>query len=271
MTWSTSWKRTDASRECLLGGDPFSQGNFSSRYAGSRPVPEIPIRATRLSRFYEQLYGAYGPQGWWPLLGHPGTHPGKTGAIAGYHPGDYSFPRTGQEQFEIYCGAILTQNTAWTHVEKTLKILDGADALDPRAILSLPPEALAALIRSSGYHNAKARKLKELAAFFQDLRGRVPAREELLAVWGVGPETADSLRLYAHGQLEMVVDAYTRRILARLAFVPESVSYEELKQHCVQNLPAEVTVYQEFHALLVEHAKRIRASKAEDWSRPIPA
>jgi endonuclease III related protein len=222
-----------------------------------------------LHRFYLDLLEAYGPQGWWPLLGHEGVNPTKTGSITGYHPGDYTFPRNDAERFEICTGAVLTQNTAWPNVEKALRALATANALNPEAILTLPEADLATLIRPSGYHNTKARKLKELATFFLGLQGRTPSRDELLAVWGIGPETADSIRLYAYGQPEMVVDAYTRRIFERLAFVPAPASYDELKRHCSACLPAEVIVYQEFHALIVEHAKRLKASKTEDWRKPV--
>ena len=227
-------------------------------------------RGTSLHQFYLDLLAAYGPQGWWPLLGHEGTNPTKTGSVTGYHPGDYGFPRDEAQRFEIWTGAILTQNTAWSNVEKALRALAAAQALSPEAILALPEQELAPLIRPSGYHNVKARKLKEMAAFFRSLRGRVPSRTGLLAVWGIGPETADSIRLYAHHQPEMVVDAYTRRIFDRLAFVPATASYDEAKAFCVAGLPAEVAVYQEFHALVVEHAKRVKASRTEDWRRPIP-
>ena len=138
-------------------------------------------RGTRdsLHRFYLKLLAAYGPQGWWPLLGHAGSNPTKTGSIAGYHPGDYAFPRNEAERFEICTGAILTQNTAWPNVEKALKALAASGALQPEAFLDLPEAELAALIRPSGYHNTKARKLKELAVFFRKLQGRIPTRDEL--------------------------------------------------------------------------------------------
>jgi len=222
-----------------------------------------------LHDFFRQLLDAYGPQGWWPLLGHPGINPTKTGACAGYHPGQYDFPRSDSERFEICAGAILTQNTAWPNVEKALHALADADRLSPQGLLALTPPELAVLIRPSGYHNTKARKLQELAAFFLGLQGRVPGRKELLAVWGVGPETADSIRLYAYGQLEAVVDTYTRRVLEGLGRIPAGASYDAMKDHCVAHLPAEVVVYQEFHALVVEHAKRVRAFKRVDWARPV--
>lgn len=225
---------------------------------------------TPLHRFHRSLLEAYGPQGWWPLLGHEGTNPTKTGSITGYHPGDYSFPRTEAERFEICAGAILTQNTAWPNVEKALKALMETQVLEPAAILALPQEELATRIRPSGFHNAKAVKVKAFAAFHGQLAGRTPTRKELLAVHGVGPETADSIRLYAYGQPEMVVDAYTRRVFARLGWVPEDIAYEALKAFCVENLPTGVELYQEFHALVVEHAKRAKAGKVVDWSQPVP-
>jgi endonuclease III related protein len=225
---------------------------------------------TPLHRFHRDLLEAYGPQGWWPLLGHPGGNPTKTGSSTGYHPGDYSFPRDDAERFEICVGAILTQNTAWPNVEKALRALDAAAALNPEAILRLPEGDLAALVRPSGYHNAKARKLKELAAFFSCLQGRTPARSDLLLVWGIGPETADSILLYAYGQPEMVVDAYTRRVLEHLGWVTPPISYESLKRFCIENLPQGAELYQEFHALIVEHAKRMKTDRTGDWRTPTP-
>jgi endonuclease-3 related protein len=223
-----------------------------------------------LHRLHLELLDAYGPQGWWPLLGHAGVNPTKSGAIAGYHPGDYAFPRTEAERFEICAGAVLAQNTAWPNAEKALRTLQEAGALAPEALLALPDDRLAALVRPSGHYNAKARKLKALSAFHQALEGRIPSRSALLEVWGIGPETADSIRLYAYRQPEMVVDAYTRRILGGLGWVPAAASYEALKAYCVANLPKELTLYQEFHALVVEHAKRIRSAKADDWRKPVP-
>jgi endonuclease-3 related protein len=212
---------------------------------------------TRLAELYQQLLDDYGPQGWWPLINHPGTNPTKTGSITGYHPGDYSFPHNRQECFEICVGAILTQNTAWLNVEKALRRIWQADAMSADALLALPREKLTEMIRPSGYFNVKARKLQVFAEFFRALPERMhPTRKELLAVWGIGPETADNILLYAYNQPELVVDAYTRRVLAHLKMVPPEISYACLKHYCMENLPADVTVYQEFHALMVDHAKR---------------
>jgi endonuclease-3 related protein len=209
-----------------------------------------------LRHFYERLLQRYGPQGWWPLATHAGVNPTKTGAIRGYHPGDYSFPHTEAERFEIACGAILTQNTAWPNAEKALLNLHALGALTPDALPRLPQAELLAAVRPAGYYNAKASKLLEFCRFFSGLDGSTPSREALLAVWGVGPETADSIRLYAYGEPEMIVDAYTRRFLFAAGLVAESATYDAVKAACVAGLPRRVKVYQEFHALLVEHGKR---------------
>lgn len=215
------------------------------------------MSANELYPFFEQLLALYGPQGWWPLLGYGDSNPAATGVLGGYHPGEYAFPRDEREQFEICVGAILTQNTAWANVEKALSRLRAAGALQPGGPGGVTDGALAELIRPSGYFNVKARKLKVFDAFYQRLGGRVVDRQELLGLWGVGPETADSMLLYAFGVPEFVVDAYTRRVLAARGLVPLAIGYEDLKAYCVARLPRDWQVYQEFHALLVEHAKRV--------------
>jgi endonuclease-3 related protein len=209
-----------------------------------------------LTDMYDQLLSAYGPQGWWPLLGVAGSNPTKTGAMRGYHIGDYSYPRTDAERFEICVGAILTQNTAWPNVESALRALAAHGVLSPHGILALTQPDLATLIRASGYFNVKARKLREFTEFYIGLAGATPSRATLLAVWGVGPETADSMLLYAYGQIEMIVDTYTRRILGHLKLTRASADYDAVKRFCTRRLPRDLIVYQEFHALLVEHAKR---------------
>jgi endonuclease-3 related protein len=219
---------------------------------------------TTLRQLYSQLLDAYGPQGWWPLLGHPGTNPTKTGSITGYHPGDYDFPRTPSQRFEICVGAILTQNTAWPNVEKALRNLADLGALSLDGLEQLDDDSLRQAIRPSGYFNMKTRKLRELANELRAWGDRVPTRAELLAIWGIGPETADSIRLYAYGQVEMVVDAYARRVLSHLGLVAPTVTYEGLKAFCIDGLPRDLVVYQEFHALLVEHAKRHSRSGLPD-------
>jgi endonuclease-3 related protein len=212
-----------------------------------------------LAELTATLLAAYGPQGWWPLLGHAGHNPTATGRLTGYHPGDFTFPRSDAQRFEICCGAILTQNTAWTNVERALAALTSKTMLAPSAMLAASPRALETAIRSSGYFRAKTKKLRAFAKFYLDLDGRVPTREQLLSVWGVGPETADSIRLYAYGQIEMVIDAYTTRVLCHHGLCRPPLDYAHAKRYCEARIPHSLAAYQEFHALMVEHAKRLRA------------
>lgn len=223
-------------------------------------VAAVPRRAS-LAALFEVLLAAYGPQGWWPLLGHPGQNPTSTGRLTGYHPGDFGYPRNERERFEICVGAVLTQNTAWTNVERALALLEQSRLLSPAAILAAPDLVLETAIRSSGYFRAKAKKLRALASFHLALAGRTPSREQLLAVWGIGAETADSIRLYAYGQQEMVIDAYTLRVLRHHGFCRGAWDYARAKRYCERRLPASLEGYQEFHALMVEHAKRLRAAE----------
>ena len=192
-----------------------------------------------LLAIYSRLYDAYGPQEWWP----------------------------GDSPFEIVAGAILTQSAAWTNVEKALANLKAANALSPDGIASLPEAELAQLIRSSGYFNAKARKLK---AFVELLSERfagdldrmlaTPANElrrALLATHGIGPESADSILLYAAGQPVFVIDAYTRRTFLRLGLVPEADNYDGWQRLFMRALRADATLFNEYHALIVRHGKDV--------------
>ena len=208
-----------------------------------------------MKKVYDFLFERYGYQGWWPVLSHSGNNPTKSGSMNGYHPGDYTFPKNEQQKFEICVGAILTQNTNWQNVEKALLKLDEINALSPRRILKLDDKTLKNAIRSAGYFNQKAMKLRAFAKFFLELK-RAPTRDELLCVWGIGNETADSILLYAYKQSEFVVDAYTKRILLNLDLISEKETYDEIKNLFESNLPEDYQLFQEFHALLVEHAKR---------------
>jgi len=193
---------------------------------------------TMLTTIFERLLERYGHREWWPA----------------------------ESPFEVCVGAILTQNTNWGNVEKAIANLKAADCLTPSAIATLPPQELAALIRPAGYFNVKARRLQSfctsaLAAgqgdlerlFAQDWR---QLRQWLLAVNGIGPETADSMLLYAANRPSFVVDAYTRRIFSRLGLVDETIAYEPLRSFCMQQLPEDPALYNEFHALIVEHGKQ---------------
>jgi endonuclease-3 related protein len=217
-----------------------------------------------IGKIYDCLFDSYGPQGWWPLTElHKagGANPAKTGSFLGYHPADYTYPQTRNQQFEVICGALLTQNTSWIQVEKAILNLRQIHSLSPEAILSLDPETLKEAIRPAGYYNQKAMRLKTLAGWFSELEDRIPARDELLSLKGVGPETADSILLYAFKQPSFVVDAYTKRIVTNLGFADEKASYNEIKALFEENLPEDFAVYQEYHALLVKHAKRYYQKK----------
>ena len=212
-------------------------------------------------KIYEKLHELYGPQGWWPLINHDGTNPTKTGAIRGYHPRNYDLPNERNQIYEVIIGTILTQNTSWLSAERALLNLNELDAIEPEKLLHLPDETLKLSIRCAGFLNQKAIYLREITKFFIKLEGKTPTRKELLAVKGVGNETADSILLYAYKQPEFVVDAYTKRIWVHLGFVDENIKYMELKELFESNLPNDVAIYQEYHALIVEHAKRYYSKK----------
>jgi endonuclease III related protein len=213
--------------------------------------------STQIASLYGELFSAYGPQGWWPT-------PSRTGRKGfdgrGYHRGDYDHPRSAVGRFEVILGAILTQNTAWTNVEKALARLREAGIALPADVLTTPRQRLAGYVRASGYYNQKAKKLKAAAALFSPpgalgLR-KVPTREDLLSQWGVGPETADSILLYAFRVPLFVVDAYTRRLLARIGIAGGKETYGQLQEVFHASLPNRHELFNEYHALIVEHAKR---------------
>ncbi len=198
--------------------------------------------AHALQQFYQVASHALGPQRWWPA----------------------------RTPFEVMVGAILTQSTAWVNVERAIENLRRARALTPRAIGRMPQRQLARLVRPSGYFRQKAKKLKAFVRFLDsEFSGslarmfRTPTprlREMLLAVHGIGPETADSILLYAGRHRVFVVDAYTRRILTRHGLIGERAGYEEMRALFETNLPRDAQLYNEFHALIVNIGK--------DWCRP---
>lgn len=203
-----------------------------------------------LINIYNSLLKQHGYQGWWPIFSCKNSKNNK-----GYHPGDYNYPRNIRQQFEICVGAILTQNTAWTNVEKALYNLKDKKLLNAKAIIDSKIEELRVAVKPAGYYNQKADYLKEFALFYLSLKGKTPARAELLAVKGIGPETADSILLYAYSQPEFVVDAYTKRMFSQLGFFNEKERYHKVKEIFEKALPRDVALYQEYHALIVEHAK----------------
>jgi len=215
----------------------------------------------RIFSIYRILLKRYGKQGWWPLISHKGCNPTKTGCISGYHPGDYSFPKTDSEIFEICIGAILTQNTGWPNVEKALINLKKRRALEPEHLKRLSDGKLRELIKPAGYYNQKSKKIKLFTAFFISLNGRTPLREELLGIWGIGPETADSILLYAYKVPTFVIDAYTQRFFLKLGLIDRKMDSDDIKQVFETNLEKDLIVFQEYHALIVEHAKRYYSKK----------
>lgn len=198
-----------------------------------------------LKKFYNKLYREYGSQGWWPVNNS-------------YHPNDYSYPQNEKQLFEICVGAILTQNTSWGNVQKAITNLEKSKMVDAKKVSRTNAEKISLLIKPAGYFNQKAKKLKIFSKFYLELKGRTPSRQELLEIWGIGPETADSILLYAYNVPEFVVDAYTRRILLREKLIKKNTTYDEVKSFFEKNLPKDLKLYQEFHALIVEHAKKQR-------------
>ncbi len=196
-----------------------------------------------LEEIYERLYKDFGPQHWWP----------------------------GETPFEVCIGAILTQNTAWTNVEKGIVSLKKEKLLTPQALKKVPINKLARLIRSTGYFNQKAKKVKHFIKFlFDNYAGSLKKmfsedflilRSKLLEVNGIGLETADSILLYAANKPIFVVDAYTRRILSRNNLIEPNASYTEIQNLFMDNLENEVKLFNEYHALLVRLGKEICKTK----------
>jgi len=197
-----------------------------------------------LKSFYSALLERFGPQHWWP----------------------------GESPFEVMVGAVLTQNTSWTNVEKAISSLKAASALDPQVLRDMPLDKLSQFIRPAGYYNLKAARLHNLLRLLQDdfggdlgrfFAGPLDAlRERLLAVKGIGPETADSMILYAAGRPSFVVDTYTFRVALRHGLVFDACSYDELKSLFEDNLPADAPLFNEYHALIVRLGKEYCRKKA---------
>ena len=190
---------------------------------------------------YEQMFSCYGPQHWWP----------------------------GDTLFEIIVGAVLTQNSAWSNVEKAIANLKTEACLTLPRLRELSHNELAQLIRPSGYFNIKSKRLKNLCDCL-DAQGGEEAlhvlptdelRNILLGVNGVGPETADDILLYGYHRPVFVIDAYTRRIFSRLSLISGNESYEEMRKLFEQTLGPNVPQYSEYHALIVRHAKQACAKR----------
>ena len=191
----------------------------------------------RFMAVYWRLHAAHGPQHWWP----------------------------GDSAFEIMVGAVLTQNTAWTNVEKAIANLKTAKALSPETIAATPHRRLAAWLKPSGYFNIKAKRLRSMCAWLIHKGGtrkiaRLPTgalRAELLQVHGIGPETADDILLYAFRRPVFVIDAYTRRLFQRLGLIEGDEGYETLRSFFEKSLATDTQLFNEYHALIVVHAKDV--------------
>jgi endonuclease-3 related protein len=190
-------------------------------------------RGKLLQEIFDRLQEAFGPQNWWPA----------------------------ETPFEVILGAILTQNTAWKNVARAIANLRENNVLNFERISEIPAPQLAVLVRPSGFYNEKAKKIKGFCDYILknragDLGGFLSLdlellRAELLGIRGIGPETADSIVLYAAFKPSFVVDAYTYRIFSRHGWVPEEVAYEDLRSYFMEALEPDVAFFQEFHALLV--------------------
>ncbi len=204
-----------------------------------------------LQEIHDRLAAHYGPTGWWP----------------------------GDTPFEIAVGAILTQNTAWTNVERAIANLKAEQLLSPRALHDAPANILEQALRPSGYFRVKAQRLRNFCAYLLETHGgsmqrmaRRPLdalRPELLSVKGVGPETADDILLYACGKLVFVVDAYTRRILYRHGLVEKNIGYEALRKRFETSIPRDLHLYKEYHGLIVWTGKEFCGPKPKCEACPL--
>jgi len=222
-----------------------------------------------LKKIYDFLYSNYGPQGWWPLVDlKPEINLTQRGHYTGYHPGNYDYPKNVGQIFEIIIGTILAQNTSWVNAEKALWNLAQKNLISESKLNKLDLDELAQIIRPSGFFNQKAIKIQNMLRFLQI--NPIPSlknleinilRQNLLAIKGVGPETADSIILYAFRKPIFVVDAYTKRLLSRIGLIPEKSSYELIQNLFHAQISADFVVYNEFHALIVQHCVYICSSK----------
>ena len=199
-----------------------------------------------LLKIYNSLYNYFGPLNWWP----------------------------GDTPFEIMVGAILTQNTSWSNVEKAINNLKKENLLEPQKLYCLNQEELAQLIKSSGYYNIKAQRLKNFVNLFVNDFDSSAAkmfsgdgrelRKKLLKVYGIGPETADSILLYAGNKPFFVVDAYTKRIFYRHKLISKDPTYYQTQEVFIKNLDRDAKLFNEFHAQIVMLGKTICTSKNPD-------
>ena len=217
-----------------------------------------------IRKIYLLLYKKFNSQGWWPFTLENELHPRHHGIS----------PRNDRERFEIIIGAILTQNTNWKNVEKAIYNLNKESLADIKKIKKISHKKLASLIRPSGYYNQKAERLRIMAEFLSKSPvkelAKLPAeelRKKLLEIKGIGPETADSILLYAFNKPIFVVDAYTKRIFQRIGY--KEKSYEELQELFMSNLEKDTKLFNEYHALLVELGKNYCRKKPDCKECPL--
>jgi len=191
----------------------------------------------KIQQIYNKLYKKFNSQGWWPVISKDNKN----------------------HQFEISIGAILTQNTSWSNVEKVIKKLDNKKLINKDSIKRLDTEELALLIRSSGYYNQKAKKIKAFINFLDS--NQEISRINLLNVYGLGPETVDSILLYSYNKPYFVIDAYTKRIFSRLKICSKEISYDDIQNIFVSNLEKNAEIYKEYHALIVNLGKNYCKTK----------
>lgn len=212
----------------------------------NKKINNISASSGNINDLYNRLLHKHGHQGWWPIN-------------AKYYPADYSYPKTGAQRFEICVGAILTQNTSWNNASKALEDLRKSKLLSAKAIQDIDETTLAQTIRSAGYYNQKAKKLKIFAQSYISAKGKTPTRTQLLALWGIGKETADSILLYAYNQPTFVIDAYTRRFLVKEGILSSekaaAMTYDQIQMFFEQSIPKKIEIYKEYHALIVEEMK----------------
>ena len=220
-------------------------------------------------QIYQKLLKTYGYQGWWPILEYDGENPTKTGAIKGYHPKNYQINT--KYKYEISIGAILTQNTSWQNVEKAMLNLKKITNLNPKKIIDTKDTLIANAIKPAGYFNQKTKKIKIFTNFYlqHNLEINTPLRTDLLNIWGIGKETADSILLYAYNKPVFVVDAYTKRLFYRLKLITSEKEEYDVIKHKVEEEIKNYKDLNEFHALIVEHAKQHCLKKPKCLNCPL--
>jgi len=200
---------------------------------------------SKVRKLYQELLKKYGKQGWWPVIRGLQSH---------YHPGDYATPNTPDERFQIAIGAILAQNTSWKNAETALLNLYKAGMLNKEKLAEASDFEIANHIRPSGYYNQKTRKIKEFVKHCPSMnngKSIEDLRKQLLSIRGLGPETADSIILYAYQKPIFVIDAYTRRF-CEAHDLDVSGDYDDYREFFESNLRKDHRVFNEFHALIVK-------------------